>query len=315
MGKNTATRTGSRENGKEEEAVHCFSHQAMATLYQVFISHPDAEYSRQAARRAFQCLDVLEQDLSRFIENSDVSRISHAVVGERLILGEATMECLQMAVIAYLETAGAFDITLGSGMESIQLDPDNMTVEILATGLCLDLGGIGKGYAIDRMANELRDWDITRFLIHGGQSSVLAAGAPYGKTGWGLRLGMPGAREVELLRLEAENLVVSGSGLEKGEHIIDPHRGIPVKEKSAIWVWAEADPEGYCFSNAFHRQQTILINAAMVDALSTAFMVMDLTEIEAFCQKHPRIQTMVINSRDQTSEPAVYRFGTNPPPV
>ena len=299
-----------RENGKEGTAVHSFSHQAMATLYQLFIAHPDGEYSRQAARRAFQCLDVLEQDLSRFIENSDVSRISHAVVGERLILGEATMECLQMAVIAYLETKGTFDITLGSGMESIRIDPDSMAVEVLAPGLYLDLGGIGKGYAVDQMAKELRDWDIRRFLIHGGQSSVLAANPPNNQTGWGLRLGMPGARNVELLRLEAANLVVSGSGLEKGDHIVDPHSRIPVKEKSAVWVWAQADPEGYCFANPLHGPQTIPLNAAMVDALSTAFMVMPLVEIAAFCQEHPTIQALVVEARSQAHEPAVHRFGS-----
>ena len=57
--------------------LHRFSHKAMATIYEIFIVHEDANYAQQAAYEAFFELDKLEQELSRFIENSDISRINN----------------------------------------------------------------------------------------------------------------------------------------------------------------------------------------------------------------------------------------------
>ncbi len=294
----------------ERPPAHCFTHGAMNTLFQVFISLPDREYARQAAKRAFRRLDGLEQELSRFVENSDVSRLCQAEVGERVILGESTVECLQLANRAYLETGGAFDVTLGSGMESILLDPENMAAEILAPGLRLDFGAIGKGYAIDCLAEEFLDWEIRRFLVHGGQSSVLALDPPEKEQGWGLRLSWPADPPRELLRMEASHIVFSGSGLEKGGHIINPRTGNPLQGKRAVWVWADRETPAPGPEEEMQATDALLPgNAAMMDALSTAFMVMPPEEIAAFHRRHPRIRILAAREASAGSEPVLHRFG------
>src|SRR4030043_470951 len=93
-----------------------FSHQAMATTFEVFIIHEDGRYARQAAQAAFDRLAPLAQQLSRYIENSDISRINNLVVGRSLRIGLDTFECLQISRRIFDQTNGAFDITVGSLM-------------------------------------------------------------------------------------------------------------------------------------------------------------------------------------------------------
>ncbi len=195
-----------------------FAHQAMATEFEIFCAHPDGDYAQQAAWAAFDLLDRLESDLSRFIPNSDVSRINQLADGESARVSGWTMECLELAFQAHAETAGAFDISLGTGLAGLQLSRRDSMVRALTGAARIDLGGIGKGYALDRMAEVLGEWDIHQALLHGGHSSVLALDAPPGLEGWPLTMGERA--------FEARRLALSASGVRvQGEHIVDPRTG------------------------------------------------------------------------------------------
>ncbi len=281
--------------------VHRFSHQAMATTFEVIVQYEDKVYAEQAAQEAFNQLDRLELSLSRYIENSDVARINLLKAGQPLLLGLDTFECLQIARKISRQTQGAFDVTVGflldcwrdddkqpripsteelkyarahTGMSLMRLHEEKVTVELFISPVRVDLGGIGKGYGVDIMAEYLRDWGIDRALIHGGFSSVLALDAPEGKEGWPVTLSHPLDRSHKLGRLLLKNMAVSGSGLEKGRHIIDPRIGRPVEGKIASWSVTEDSATG--------------------DALSTAFMVMNPEEIQAFCTKHAGVRALLI---------------------
>ena len=228
-----------------------FSHEAMATTFEVFILHEDGHYAQQAAQAAFDRLDQLEQDLSQFIENSDISRINNLAAGQSLRIGLDTFECLQISRRIHIETNGAFDITVGF-----------LLVELLMDDVQIDLGGIGKGYAIDKMAELLRDWSIDVALIHGGYSSALGVGSPPGTKDWPVTLSNPRNRKQTLARLCLQNRALSGAGLQKGRHIIDPRTAQPVEGRCAAWACA--------------------CDAATADALSTAFMVMSSDEVKQY---------------------------------
>ncbi|MFZ2145876.1 MAG: FAD:protein FMN transferase [Sedimentisphaerales bacterium] len=278
-----------------------FCHEAMATTFEVIVVHEDARYARQAAAAAFDEVDRLEGELSRFIENSDISRINNLPVNQALRLGLDAFECLQLSCRIYAETNGAFDITIGSllslwrnedgtprmplkeelnlarqhtGTGLLQLDEDEHTVRLLASPVQVDLGGIGKGYAVDRMAELLREWSIETVLISGGYSSVLALDAPTGTKGWPLTISNPDNRKQILARPCLQCRALSGSGLQKGRHIIDPRTAQPVKGKLAAWASAS--------------------DAATADALSTAFMVMSPDEIRQYCSRHPEVSAMIM---------------------
>jgi thiamine biosynthesis lipoprotein len=318
------------------EGMKRFSHEAMATTFELLIVHEDKRYAAQAAVAAFDEVDRLEDELSRFRENSDITRINNLPANQPLQLGLDTFECLKIAQRVYTETNGAFDITIGTllkcwrnedgslrnpspkeidiarmhtGTNLLELSEAEHTIMLSASPVQVDLGGIGKGYAVDRIAELLRDWSIDIALISGGYSSVLALDAPPGKkvrqgtacAGWPLTMTNPsgdGDKEV-LARPSLKNAALSGSGVQKGGHIIDPRTAEPVERRRAAWSSAP--------------------DATTADALSTAFMIMGIDEIKQYCSKHPETLAMVIlekagdekstGHRAAQSQQKIQRFG------
>lgn len=295
--------------------AHRFSREAMATTFEVIIAHPDANYAAQGAQAAFTELERLEGELSRFVENSDIARINNLAPNEELSVGLETFECLQRCAQLYKATYGAFDITIGSlmdcwlkedktartpseeelnlarrrtGMGLVKLNKSDYTVGVLVEGVRIDFGGFGKGYAVDRMAELLRDWSIDTALVHGGYSSVLAVGAPGEKESWPVTLSSPTKRSNILGYVHLKDSALSGSGLEQGSHIIDPRNAKPVKHKLAAWAGAS--------------------DAATADALSTAFMVMSAEEIEEYCLAHVNTLAVVVVEGESGDE-KVLHFG------
>ncbi len=295
-----------------------FSHEAMGTTFEIIILHEDAPYAKQAAWAAFDELDRLEEELSRFIENSDISRINNLAANQPLQIGLSTFECLQLSARIYDETDGAFDITIGSlmdcwlnedktirtpskeqlnkarqrtGTHLFKLDETEHTVELLTDELQIDLGGIGKGYAVDKMAGLLGDWGIDAALIHSGCSSALALGAPPGKKGWPITLSSPTSSKQTLACLYLRHRAVSGSGLQKGRHIIDPRTARPVAGKSAAWACAS--------------------DAATADVLSTTFMVMSPEQVKQYCASHSDVLAMIITGEHsaEAQKEKILRYG------
>jgi thiamine biosynthesis lipoprotein len=300
------------------EGMKRFSHEAMATTFEIIIIHEDERYARQAAIAAFDEVDRLENELSRFLENSDVTRINNLPANQPLQLGLDTFECLKTAKRIYAETSGAFDITIGSllkcwrneegsprepspkevdfarlhtGTNLLELNEAEHTIKLSVGGVQVDLGGIGKGYAVDRVAELLREWSTDVALISGGYSSVLALDAPPGKKGWPLTVTNPaGSREI-FARPLLRNAALGGSGVQKGGHIIDPRTVKPVVGRLAAWSSAP--------------------DATTADALSTAFMIMGLDEIKEYCRRHPETLAMLVLNEHDQEKPVqrVLRFG------
>lgn len=289
--------------------LHRFAHKAMATIYEIFIINDDATYAQQAAHEAFNELDRLEEELSRFRANSDITRINNLAAHSLLCLSLDTFECLKLAQRISQETNGAFDITIGPllkcwlnpdktlrtpaaeeletarrnvGMHLLVLDEAQHTITLQASPVHLDLGAIGKGYAVDVMANLLREWEIAIALLHGGRSSVFALGAPPGTAGWPLSISNPMFSEQPAMTYYLCNQAVSGSGLQKGQHIIDPRSGQPLAVKRAAWA--------------------ITPEAAVSDAISTAFMIMTLEEISGYCSQHVETRAIIAATEEEGQE-------------
>src|SRR5262249_27334847 len=124
-----------------------------------------------------------------------------------------------------------------SGMKHVALDRGRSSVRFDCEGVMIDLGAIGKGYAIDRAAEILREGGGERVLLHGGSSTVYGIGTPAGEEGWKVAIaGCPDeSRTVAAVLLRDSALSVSAvwarsfeaGGKEYG-HVIDPRTGHPV---------------------------------------------------------------------------------------
>ena len=297
------------EGPRQLRDVRRYSHDAMATVFEVFAVHPDEHYAAQAAQAAFDLADRLERELSRFRSNSDITRVNHLAAGERTPVGPSTMECLVIARHLFDLTGGAFDISIGTGLASLELDADDFQVRATSGGVQVDLGGIGKGYAVDLMAELLEEWGLECALVHGGFSSVLALEAPSGLDGWPLTLSDPGARSRVLSRVTMRQTALSASGVRKGAHIVDPRTGEPVRGRLAAWVALPRPQTAGVKASA--EETPRLAPGAVADALTTAFMLLDAEEIAALCERSPGLEAWVLpeSAGGQPGEAELLHFG------
>ncbi len=220
----------------------------MACVFEIAFPAEPSAYLEQAARAAFAELDRLEGELSRFVPSSDIARLNALKPGESLRLGPDAKACLLLAERYRRRTKGAFDVSAPAGVRA-------------------DLGGIGKGYALDRLGALLADWETGPVLLQAAQSTALAlpAGARQSPV-WKMKLRDPANRRrpagAAFLRRGAFS--GSGTGL-RGSHIFDPATGKPRARRPAAWAAAST--------------------AAQADAFSTAFMVLPEAAIKTLCGK------------------------------
>ncbi len=281
----------------------------MATWFEIRVASGDRAYAQQAAAEVFRLIDHLEGLLSRYREGSDVARISQLAPGEHVIVSPDTFACLTLALEMSELTGGAFDPTLGRAMDrwrdarglepattesaagpggvaadtpnnrgQLVLDPAALGVGCERLPVSLDLGAVGKGFALDRARDLLDEWEVGPCLLIGGGSSILATGAL--DDGWEV-----GLTSTTLLRLTEGSVGCSGLAV-KGAHILDPRTGSPAVTPARAWA--------------------LSARAAVSDALSTAFMLLPREDIEAVCAERPEAGAVV-----QWTEPSpeVLRIG------
>jgi FAD:protein FMN transferase len=249
--------------------IHQFNRHAMATYFQVRIAKVERTYATQAAQAALDLLESLESHLSRFRANSDIARIALLAPGEKSRLSEPAFACLEVAKRMERLTNGGFSPTPAamltqSALPRWELLPGEHSIRCESGQLQFDLGAIGKGFALDRMADLLHQWDCPSFLLVAGGSSILAGDPPADIPGWSCGLGDDDARQ----RFFLAHASLSGSGLAvKGQHILDPRTGRPALRQGRAWAIADT--------------------AAESDALSTACMVLSEPELEpVLAQEH-----------------------------
>jgi|GEM_PF-197903 len=264
--------------------LHRFEHVAMGCLWELYLAEADGKYAAQAASAASSELDRLEAELSRFMSDSDIARINAAPVGRPVRVGPATYECLELALRVHRQTAGAFDITLAAprdhaaqaaeGQPRLTLDRHTRSATRHAEDVVVDLGGIGKGYALDQLGRVLRAWRIKAGLAHCGQSTVLVWGStPPG--GWPIGLRDPHATDAELATVYVSSGSLSGSAnvLHDG-HVVDPRTARPACGALAAWAMAPT--------------------AGLADAFSTAFLVLGPQQAAACCLQDPQLAAVFL---------------------
>ncbi len=296
---------------------------AMACEFSLFLqsSSTGAVASGMAA---LDEIERLEEKLSVFRPASEISRLNAIASSACVPVGDELYSLLTLAASLSRATGGAFDVATGaltrawgflarnpsvpdetalrealtsSGMSRVELDGGTRTIRFKTKGVELNLGSVGKGFAIDRAMRAMaRNRSIRGALLDAGGSSIRAFGAPVrGAEGWTVAIGDPlrPGRQIAALRLHNRALGTSGDqhqffvrdGRRYG-HIIDPRTGWPAQGLASASVVAPT--------------------AAEADALSTAFVVAGEPFAREFCRRHPRIGAILIaRSSAGTARPVV----------
>ena len=245
---------------------------AMGTSFEVCLCGDDEASLRAVAEEALDLVDRLEAQMSLYLETSELCAINARAAFEEVSVEPRLFGLLQRARELHEETGGAFDIAIAPlmaawgfrgagardavGMHHVLFGEN--TIRFDRTGVALDLGGIGKGYAIDRVRELLEARGIGSAFLHGGASTIYAMGAPPGEAGWKIGLVDPREPDERLGSLLLRDRALScSSGLGRlsaagAGHVIDPRSGEPAKHACA---WALGD------------------SATSTDALSTAILV------------------------------------------
>ncbi len=300
---------------------------AMACEFSVIMNAGEHEAIWQTSE-ALDGVGELEQQLSVYRDESEVSQLNAAAHLKPYQLERQLFQLLKTASRLADDTESAFDITTDPlirlwrtcrdesrlpdpgelearlelvGMDHLNFNELNSTVAFDKHGVSINLGAIGKGYALDRMMEEIQLAGKQDVLLHGGKSSVIARGHHLGCDGWPIGLGNPlmTNRRLGTIVLRDQAMSTSGSnnqyfriGEKRYGHILNPRTGWPAEGRLSVSVVASS--------------------AAVADSLSTAFYVMQLEQIRQYCATQTDIGAIVIPfpKVDRRVEPQV--FGVDP---
>ena len=229
-------------------------------------------------REVFSEVARLESLLSTYQEDSEISQLNRMGAQRPLIVSRETIACVEAALSFSRQSHGAFDPTLvKNGHQKVKIDADSRTIQFLCDGLKLNLGGIGKGFALDHAAQILKKHGVHRALLNfGGQ--ILALDAPPGHKAWMVPIRNPRRPDSFLGYYEVVHASISTSAAyERGPHIIDPHTGKPTGNSLSTTVCAPS--------------------ATDADALSTTLDVLgSSTATEKLIKSLPESATLIVPS-------------------
>jgi FAD:protein FMN transferase len=280
----------------------------MATENVILLAGDDATFLRKAAQEAIDLLFRLEQALSRFLPGSDVSLVNALAASRPVRVGEDCRRVLELAKRGWGATGGAFDPSVGplveawrAAAEEDRIPDDDAIERLLETtgmdgvtlhgggdvsfekpGMSLDLGAIGKGYAVDRLVHRLQELGVPCGAVISGRSSVRTWGAPPGEERWGFEVAHPEEPGRGIASLVAEAGAVSSSSASEKRyrirgkdlgHIIDPRSGRPVEGRArSATAWTRTGAAGEVLSTGLFVLGTGGAEARdMVSAVAEAF--------------------------------------------
>jgi len=259
---------------------------SMACLYTIDAYAADAEKLSSILEQALDEVDRIDRLMSHYKPESPLSRINRDAAASPVAVEPELYDFIAEAIRYSRDSDGAFDITVGPlmkvwgffrgegrlpsdqeietvrplvGWQHIIMDPEHRTIRFDRPGVELDLGGIAKGYAVDRVVKILRTANVAAALVSAGGSTIYGLGAPPTRNAWAVSIQDPVdsgrvARDVEL---RDRALSVAGSSEKSFEvdgvrysHIMDPRTGRPVQGVLTVAVVTKTGTEGDALDDA-----------------------------------------------------------------
>lgn len=303
----------------------CLSRRAMACDFSLFLPAGQPR-PVEAGCAALDEVERLEAKLTVYRSDSDISLINQHASESAVRVDHEVFALLETARRFSEATGGAFDAAAGtltkvwgffsggrrvpgeqelkaalesSGIAQVELDAGRCSVRFLRPGIEINLGAIGKGYALDRALRLIRsEHGVRAALMQGGQSSLRALGAPPDEPeGWKIAVGdpyNPKRPPIATVRLRNRAMGTSGTAFQyfvangrRYGHVLDPRSGWPAEEVASATVLAPT--------------------AAEADALSTAFFVAGADFARRYCREHREISAILVTRPEQAAAGPVQR--------
>jgi thiamine biosynthesis lipoprotein len=266
---------------------HEASRMSMACLYTIEMYGPDADALPEIGNEALDEVDRIDRLMSNYKPDSALSRINAEAARHPVRVDPELFEFLVLATAYNRDSGGAFDITVGPlmkawgfflaegrvpaaselalarrhvGSKHLTLNRDQGTIAFDTGGVELDLGGIAKGYAVDRAVSVLKERKIAAALVSAGGSTIYGLGAPPAAAGWNVQIQDPlqGGKVATSVQLRDRALSVAGTSekfFEAGgvrySHIMDPRTGSPVQGVLSVAVLTSSGTAADALDDAF----------------------------------------------------------------
>jgi thiamine biosynthesis lipoprotein len=312
---------------------------AMATRFELILYGDNPVALRAAGEEALDEIERLELQLSLFKPSSEISHLNAQAARQPVRVTPRVFGLLELAKRLSQETEGAFDITIAPlvrcwgfmggaghlprpedlaaarakvGMHLVQLNPNELSVHFEREGVMLDLGAIGKGYAIEQAVELLRDAGVSCALVHGGTSTIYGLGQPPEADSWRIEIPSPRNEATPALRSALSGLS-SPAGEGSGPMANAPGRSdtfatVELRDTSlsvsAVWgkyFQAQGRKFGHIIdprtgepANGAVMSAVVLPSATETDALSTALLTLGPDGHELIANLRPDIRTLVV---------------------
>ncbi len=286
----------------------------MGTLVEITVFSEDSRHAYGALQAAFDEIARLEGLMSVFWKDSELSRLNREGFLHPVKVSPDLFRVIEMSLAISQITHGAFDITVGPlmklwpfvarekvlpspgdiqdalrrvGYRHVVLSSEDQTVSFTVQGMALDLGGIAKGYAVDRAVAVLKERGIAAALVNAG-GDVFAYGVKPGSRPWRIGVRHPRNPQALLAALPLTDKAVVTSGdyeryfLVDGKrysHIIDPRSGFTAQQTASVTVVASS--------------------AAYADGLATGILVLGAEEGLSLVESLPDVQAAVVTEGER----------------
>jgi thiamine biosynthesis lipoprotein len=293
--------------------LYKFQQVAMGTLIEITLVGDDEAAANKAALQAFQEIKRIEQLMSPWIESADVSRINRSSGKEWVKISPETQTVIKKAQEISEISGGAFDITVGPLVElwrkarqekippsaeavkarlglvnfkNIAMDREGK-VFLKKKGMAIDLGGIAKGYAVDKAFELLQSLGYKNLIVNAGGD--LRIGGLKNNQPWSIGIQHPRESQKFLARISVTDMAVATSGdyqrffIYEGKrypHIFNPKDGFPTDDCQSVTVFSK---EGMT-----------------ADALATAVFVLGLEKGYSLCRKLEGVDCLIVDKEGKT---------------
>ena len=259
---------------------------SMGCVYAIAAYGTDEGALPQILEDALDEVDRIDRLMSHYRPDSPLSRLNQQAAHGAVQVDPELFDFIARSIEYSRASDGAFDVTVGPlmklwgffqgdgrvpmvreraaaltrvGYRLVHLDIAARTIRFDVPGVELDLGGIAKGYAVDRVIDLLRGRGVTAALVSAGGSTVYALGAPPGEDAWPVKIQDPVSPERIAFAVPLRDRALSMAGTSekyftRGRarygHIMDPRTGMPVQGVLAVAVLASTGTTGDALDDA-----------------------------------------------------------------